>query len=161
MIDYKIIEIDDSNIQAIVDMVERNDEEFVRIPKKTIARWADGTNKFDGPGEKLWGVFDGAKCIATGGLSHDPYLDDKTVGRVRGIYVDPEYRKHGLAKILLHLVIDRAKVNFLRLRLGTTNPVAAEIYKSFGFVYVGEMDEKQTYEIKDVRNYEYPANLVK
>lgn len=153
---YQVIEIDDSNIQAIVDLVERNDEEFVRIPRKTTDRWADGTNKFDGPGEKLWGIFDNEKCIATGGLGRDPYVDDETVGRVRGIYVDPQYRKKGLSKVLLHLIIDRAKVNFSTLRLSTKNPVAAKIYESYGFVYIGDILDKPTYIIKDIQNYEYP-----
>lgn len=136
MIDYRVVEIDESNISLLAPL---NKEALIvgeHLIEKTLKEWLTGENTFSKPGEKLWGLFIGNQCIAVGGLNIDPFLEsnDGTVGRVRHVYVAKEYRRQGLSKVLMNLIINEARRNFKLLRLSTHNPIAASLYKSFGFI---------------------------
>jgi ribosomal protein S18 acetylase RimI-like enzyme len=160
MLEYKIVEIDDSNISTLNELVAESIYEGHLLGKKLMDEWKTG-NTFSKKGEKFWAFVIEGEPIAMGGINVDPFIDDEGVGRVRHIYVANKYRRQGLAKEMLHLIIDRAKEYFKTLRLSTRNSIAGEMYKSFGFEFVGEINGKPTYEIKDIRNYEYPKNLVR
>lgn len=151
MIDYLILEINDSNIDSLEMIAKEATEENYSFVRKTIDEWKSGVNNFSKKGEKLWGIFINNKCIAIGGLNKDPYIDDKDVGRVRHVYVSKEYRGQGLSIILLKLIISEAKKNFKSLRLSTHNPIAASLYESNGFNKVDGV--KVTHEIKDLGEF--------
>ena len=82
--------------------------------------------------------FDKEKCIAIGGLNIDPFIEgnEGTIGRVRHLYVSNKYRRQGLSKVLMSLILTEAKKNFKILRLSTNNPVAAHLYETLGFIKV-------------------------
>lgn len=135
MLDYKIIEISDENIDSLEPLSEEallDGDTFIR---RTINDWKEGENKFSKPGEKFWGFFIDGECIAIGGLNIDPYVEDNdgSIGRVRHVYVLRKYRGQGLSKVLMKLIMDEAKKNFTTLRLSTHNPVAASLYESLDF----------------------------
>ncbi|MEK7227759.1 MAG: GNAT family N-acetyltransferase [Patescibacteria group bacterium] len=136
MIDYKIIEISDENIDSLEPLNEEallDGDTFIR---RTINDWKEGKNKFSKTGEKFWGFFINKECIVIGGLNIDPYVEDNdgSIGRVRHVYVLRKYRGQGLSKSLMKLIIDEAKKTFTTLRLSTHNPIAASLYESLGFV---------------------------
>ncbi len=133
MLSHQVIQITDENISLLEKLVPEASEEGHFSVRKTIDEWNEG-NDFSKPGEKFWGIFVDSECIAIGGLNIDPYVQDKNVGRVRHIYVSQKYRRQGLARLLVNMVIDEAKKNFTILRLFTSNPVAALAYESMGFV---------------------------
>lgn len=54
--------------------------------------YADDSNRFDKPGEALFGVYADGRLIAVGGLNRDPYLPDANAGRVRHVYVLAAYK---------------------------------------------------------------------
>lgn len=50
-----------------------------------VGDWADGSNRFDGPGEVLLGCFDRGELIAVGGLNVDPFAGNPGIGRIRRV----------------------------------------------------------------------------
>ncbi len=102
--------------------------------------WADGSNRFDQPGECLLGLFEGGELVAVGGLNRDPYAVDPGTGRIRHLYVAPKWRRAGLATRLTRELLLRGGLGFARLRLRTDNPAAAQLYEGLGFTSVDETD---------------------
>ena len=78
------------------------------------------------------------------------YLDDKLVGvnsghkttdeqyRSRGIWVDPEYRKRGVAQMLFLLTAHQAKIEGCELLWSIPRKTALPAYTKFGFETVGD-----------------------
>ncbi len=97
-----------------------------------LAGWGDGSNRFDGPGEYLLDARDGDVLIAVGGLNRDAHVDNLRIGRLRHLYVRPDWRRHGVGALLIHALLKRAG-DFDRVRLRTTNPAAARLYERLGF----------------------------
>lgn len=135
MIEYQILEINDNNIDSLLPLNEEALADGWNLVDRTIKEWKSGENKFNKKGEKLWGLFIGDKCIAIGGIDIDKYLEgnDGSVGRVRHVYVAKEYRRQGLSKVIMNLIIEHAKKYFKLLRLSTSNPIACHLYDSLGF----------------------------
>ena len=72
---------------------------------------------------------------------------------IRSMYVQPEYRKIGIGKLLLNELITRAKaieeIEILLLDVVTNNLAAKQLYLSFGFQIYGL--EKMAYKL----NHQY------
>ncbi len=134
MPNYEIIEINDSNISALQQIADEATSQGYEFVQRTIDEWKSGVNTFSKPSEKLWGMIVDGEIIGLGGLNQDPFTDDPTLGRARHVYVAEKYRGHGLSKVILNLIITRAKEYFKSLRLATTNPIAVSLYESLGFV---------------------------
>jgi ribosomal protein S18 acetylase RimI-like enzyme len=68
---------------------------------------------------------------------------------IRSMYVQPEYRKKGIGKLLLNELIKRAKaiqeIEILLLDVITNNLPAKQLYLSFGFQIFGT--EKMAYKL--------------
>jgi hypothetical protein len=54
--------------------------------------------RFKGPGETLLGAFEGSALIGMAGVTRDPYSGDPRTGRVRHVYVLPDWRGLGSAE---------------------------------------------------------------
>lgn len=130
---YEIRKISNRNIRALDDLAKESASEGYYIVQRAIDQWNSGVNCFSKPGEVLWGVFLGRKCVAIGGLNADPYADDPKTGRVRRLFVSKEHRRKGIARLLLGRIIRKARKQFHALRLLTNNPNAAILYESLGF----------------------------
>ena len=135
MLNYKIIELNKDNIVSIESFKEESIEEGAHMVKRTLEEWKSGENTFSKRGERLWSLFVDDKCIAMGGLNIDPFVEnnDGSIGRVRHLYVSRKYRRQGLAKVLMNLIINEAKKNFKTLRLSARRPEAFALYESMGF----------------------------
>jgi len=102
--------------------------------KKMRIDWDLGNNCFDRAGEGLYGVFDGDKLIAIGGLSADPGgRNQNKIGRIRYLYVSKPYRNQGIGAGLVHKMISDSCFDFSKLRLRTDSNEAARFYESLGF----------------------------
>lgn len=148
MENYRIIEITDSTIDMLQPLADESTADGDTFIQKTIDEWKNGTNTFSKEGEKLWGMVIDDRLIGVGGLNRDPYSDNPAMGRVRHVYIAKEYRGKGLSKILMKLIIERAKEYFSSLRLATGNPIAAALYESLGFEKIDEY--KGTHIIRDL-----------
>ena len=114
-------------------LAEANSEGFDFIARLQD-EYRSGLNRFNRQGEILFGVFEGERMVAVGGLNNDPYLEDPLVGRVRHIYVLNAYRGKGAGRMLLNSIIEEAKRHYAMITLKTETEEASLFYKSLGFV---------------------------
>ncbi len=104
-----------------------------RIVRRLVDEWGNGANRFDRPGEALFGARRAGRLLGVCGLNVDPYASDDRVGRVRHLYVLSETRRQGVGQRLVLRVIQAARGRFEDLRLHTSNPGAARLYEALGF----------------------------
>lgn len=96
-----------------------------------------GINRFNRGGAVLMGGYDGdtasAALIAIGGVQMDPYEQQATIGRIRHVYVMPDYRRLGVGRRLLQALIDHAYGHYQTLTLRTRTDHGHAFYTSLGF----------------------------
>lgn len=105
----------------------------LRFLRRLADEWASGANRFDRPGEVLFGARIRGELVAVGGLNVDPYATAPRVGRVRHVYVLSAYRRLGVGRQLVAEIVAEARGRFDSLRLSTANPAAARLYQGLGF----------------------------
>jgi ribosomal protein S18 acetylase RimI-like enzyme len=115
------------------ELLEESLKEEHQFLKRLKENWLSGENRFDKAGETHVVAVEGAKAVGICGLNIDPYLDDPTIGRVRHLYVHPEFRRLTIGSILVEEVIEEAKEHFKVLRLRTHDEGAAAFYMKHGF----------------------------
>jgi ribosomal protein S18 acetylase RimI-like enzyme len=103
---------------------------FVR---RVVSEWETGVNRFTGRGEALLGYVLDGRLVAICGLMRDPYQVETTVGRLRNLYVLPQYRCRGIGAALTRRVMELARPSFQVLRLRAATPQAAALYEGLGF----------------------------
>lgn len=108
--------------------------------ERLIADGQTSQNLFLAPGEKLLGVFQGEELIAVGGLNHDPYVVDSSIGRLRHIYVRPKHRELRVGQLLVSMLLKQAGQHFRKVRLRTQTEAAGRFYTTLGFVTSDEDD---------------------
>jgi GNAT superfamily N-acetyltransferase len=92
-----------------------------------------GKVRYDGTGETLLGVFENSRLIAVGGLTREAEFDVQTAGRVRDVYVLPEYRLRGIGRALLGEIQRRASSHFKVLLVRTGGIATARFYERVGY----------------------------
>jgi GNAT superfamily N-acetyltransferase len=107
---------------------------------RLVRDWRDGTNRFERPGENFFVASDDGPIIGVCGVNVDPYTSNYGTGRLRHLYMHPEYRRRGIGAALVNECRHASSTHFVRLRLRTTNPAAASLYLSMAFVEVDEPD---------------------
>ncbi|MBW8745586.1 MAG: GNAT family N-acetyltransferase [Sphingomonas sp.] len=95
--------------------------------------WASGSNRFDGPGEKLVTARAGDRLIGVGGLNRDPYAQAPGIGRLRHLYVARDARCRGVGASLVRSILAGADAHFTLIRLRTDSAEAAAFYARLGF----------------------------
>jgi GNAT superfamily N-acetyltransferase len=105
---------------------------------RLVIDWHLGTNRFDGPGEVLLGLFHPSHLAAVGGLNRDPYTDRVGIGRLRHLYVRQSARRSGAGSALVRQLLDHAEEVFHSVRLRATTQEAADFYVRLGFRPVQE-----------------------
>ena len=98
----------------------------------TLAReWADGTHRFDRPGEALVAV-DGDFLVAMGGIRRDPFVTDAL--RMSRFYVRPPYRRRGIARMIAATLLERPESVGRTITLNAPQVEAARFWEALGFV---------------------------
>jgi len=123
----------DAGLGALVAESERAGLGFVR---RLVDEWVSGRNRFDRPGEALFGAWIDGQLVGVCGLNVDPYAAAPGVGRVRHLYVLRPLRGRGVGRDLTAAVIRSARGPFVTLRLRTANAAAARLYERLGFLRV-------------------------
>lgn len=85
-----------------------------------------------------WIAMDGDKIIGTSGMSFvekPPYFGCPTgkLGLLSSMYTDPDYRRMGIAKALLHKVIEEARSYGCGAVQITASDMGVKLYTSYGF----------------------------
>ena len=100
------------------------------------AQWADGTNRFSEPGEAFFVARAGARLVGVCGLNRDPYARGHASGRLRRLYVLPEFRRRGVGRCLVLAALDHAHGHFDAVNLRTLDPRSAAFFETLGFARV-------------------------
>jgi GNAT superfamily N-acetyltransferase len=125
----RITELPD-DFEVLVSLSLR--EDFAAM-ERMRDEWRSGENRFDRPGEAVFEARAGGRLVGACGLNRDPYLPDASVGRVRHLYVDPEFRRRGVGRALVARVLEHAGQHFARVRLRTLREDADLFYVALGF----------------------------
>lgn len=138
---YIIEEVSRFNVDLILPLVRQSQAEGYRHLVRLVDEYLSGENRFNKNGEALFVAVKENKVIGICGLNHDPYSDGD-VGRVRRLYVLPEYRRQGIGRRLTEDVIGRASAYYNMLVLKTDHEQASRFYKSLGFNEVHDCDSR-------------------
>jgi len=134
MEDFKVKQLKSLFYIDITHLVKESKEEGFRFLERLVNDYENGTNKFNKPGESLYGLFNKeGVLIAIGGLNIDPFSNDEKVGRLRRFYVSKDYRRKGLGRLLLTQIINDAKHFYKVLVLHTDTEQGDKFYTSLGF----------------------------
>jgi GNAT superfamily N-acetyltransferase len=133
---HAIIRLEQLSANQLAPLQNAAQSEGYTFIDRLAEEYASGVNRFEQPGEALFGVFDEQHLIGIGGLNIDPYHPGASYGRVRHIYVLPNYRRQGIARQLVSAIIAAAHGAFAPLTLYTSNAHAAQLYEQLGFVSI-------------------------
>lgn len=111
--------------------------EGFRFLTRLVADWKNGSNRFDQPGECLFGAFRNGQLIAIGGISNDPYVGPD-IGRLRRVYVARASRGQNVGQALVQQLLEYAARRFQVVRLSTDTPEGAAFYLRCGFQQIQE-----------------------
>lgn len=136
----QITDLRDGQFEAL--LLESKQEGF-RFLKRLQEEWLSGANRFSGPGEALFGVLDGKRLIAIGGINREP----NGSGRLRRFYVKKEVRRKGIGRLLVKHILQFGSASYSRVILRTDTEDADRFYLSLGFTRL-EVNEKSTHSIE-------------
>jgi len=122
-----------ADLSIIRDLSRVAEAEGFRFVTRFADECANGGVQLDSPGEYFCGVFEEGDLVALGGVTPDPYVDDAGVGRVRHVFVRPEFRARGVGRMLVDRLEARAQNRYTRLRLRTDRAAAAAFYERLGY----------------------------
>ena len=117
----------------VAPLITESEQAGLRFVSRLAEEWASGRDRFDQPGEALFGAQLEGVLVGVCGLNVDPYAGDPRVGRVRHLYVLTARRRLGVGRQLVGAVVAAAHGPFTALRLSTVNPAAARLYEALGF----------------------------
>lgn len=129
----RIERLTDLPAAGFIVLVAESEQAGLRFLRRLADEWTSGVNRFDRPGEALFGARIGRELVAVGGLNVDPYVQNPRIARVRHLYVLSAWRRHGIGARLVTEIVEAARGRFERLQLRTTNPEAARLYERLGF----------------------------
>ena len=98
-------------------------------------------NRFTQPGEALFACFAGEHLVGVGGVNQDPYDANPHAGRVRRVYVHPDYRRQRLASALMATLERHASRHFETLNLFTSSEQACSFYRHLGYLKRHDADK--------------------
>ena len=89
-----------------------------------------------------WLALDGEKIIGTSGMSFvekPPYFSCPSgrIGLLSSMFTDPDYRRMGIAKELLHRVVEEARAYGCGAVQITASDMGVKLYSAYGFVRNG------------------------
>lgn len=119
-------------VDELEPLVIRSEQEGFNHLRRLVNEYIAGENTFSGEGEALYIVREQEQIIAIVGLNQDPFSDHST-GRIRRLYVHPDYRHLGIGKQLVQKVTSEAKKFYNILVLYTNSEQASQFYLQLAF----------------------------
>jgi GNAT superfamily N-acetyltransferase len=118
---------------GLAELLSESEARGSRIVHRLVDEWHSGANRFDRPGEALFGAWVDGRLVGVCGLNVDPYAGDARIGRVRHLYVLSAFRRQGVGRRLTERVVQAAHGRFDDLRLRTNDRAAVRLYEVLGF----------------------------
>ncbi len=89
-----------------------------------------------------WLAFDGDRIVGTSGMSFvekPPYFTCPTgrIGLLNSMFTDPDYRRRGIARGLLHRVVEEARNYGCGTVHVTASDMGVKLYTAYGFKHNG------------------------
>jgi GNAT superfamily N-acetyltransferase len=128
-----IARISEFESESINHLAEESLSQGFRFVARLIREYRSGLNCFDHSGEVLLTASAKGAVIGIGGLNRDPYFNDPKIGRLRRLYVESAWRRHGVGRLLVTQLIYEASQHYQLLTLRTDTLAAAEFYQKLGF----------------------------
>jgi GNAT superfamily N-acetyltransferase len=125
-----IVEIESISINHLV---EESFSQGFRFVDRLIREYHSGFNRFDKSGEVLLIVSIEGAVVGIGGLNRDPYFNDPKIGRLRHLYVESAWRRHGVGSLLVNQIIYETDRHYQLLTLRTNTLAADKFYQKSGF----------------------------
>lgn len=124
-----IVHFDHWPAAAIEPLVQDSLQEGFHFLQRLKDEWLSGANRFSGRGEALFGMFDGERLLAVGGINRQ----SDACGRLRHFYVRKDARREGLGRMLLQHILRFASAHYARVSLRTDTLIADQFYLAVGF----------------------------
>lgn len=120
----------------IGELAESARSEGFGMVHRLIDDYAAERNRFSRHGECLCAALVGDRTVAVGGINVDPYYDSPAIGRIRHLYVHPNFRRCGVGTGLMELIESRGEPYFDSFQLFTTSRAAGQFYEALNYVPV-------------------------
>jgi GNAT superfamily N-acetyltransferase len=127
-----IVQFDRWPYAAIEPLVQDSLQEGFHFLQRLKDQWLSGANRFSGKGEALFGIFEGDRLLAVGGINRQS--DD--CARLRRFYVRKDVRREGLGRMLVQHILRFASAHYTRVFLRTDTPAADQFYLAVGFSHL-------------------------
>jgi GNAT superfamily N-acetyltransferase len=122
-------------------LIQASSHEGFRFLDRLRDEWVSGVNRFVEPGEAFFVAHAAGVLAGVCGVNRDPYSSSRDVGRLRRLYVSPQFRRQGVARSLVEVALALAREHYELVRIRTDNPQAATFYGALGFVPVTSSSE--------------------
>ena len=110
-------------------LLEASQREGFRFLARLWDEWARGTNRFEQPGEGLFGLVASGELVGVGGINRQ----NRSTGRLRRFYILPLHRRRGWGSRLLRHILSYAAGHFRWIVLRTDKASADRFYRACGF----------------------------
>jgi len=127
-----ILRVSNLDLVQMEKLVAASRREGLRFVNRLCIDWASGANRFDRPGEALYGLYDDSELVGIGGINRQ----NESTGRLRRFYILPSQRRRGLGRCLLSHILRHAAAHFRWVVLRTDTASADRFYRAWGFARV-------------------------
>jgi GNAT superfamily N-acetyltransferase len=124
-----IVQIHEWPTAAIERLLSESEQEGFRFLRRAREEWLSGANAFSIEGEALFGVFEGDRLLAIGGINRE----GEGHGRLRRVYVGREERRRGIGRKLVEHVLAFASRHYSLVGLRCETDAADQFYVAVGF----------------------------
>ncbi|CAJ1316114.1 N-acetyltransferase domain-containing protein [Paenibacillus nuruki] len=128
----RISVIKELKVEELEPLVLQSEQEGFRHIRRLVNEYQSGENTFSGQGEALYIAREQEQIVGVIGLNQDPFSDQST-GRVRRLYVHPDYRHLGIGTQLVQKVTSEANKFYNILVLRADSEQASQFYLALGF----------------------------
>jgi len=125
-----VVQITDLPDSLIEPLVLESEQDGFRFLRRLTEDWRAGANRFSRTGEAYFGLFDGERLLAIGGINRQ----SESEGRLRRFYVRKEARRKGYGRMLAEAILAFASGYYATVVARTDTEEADRFYRSIGFV---------------------------
>lgn len=132
-------------IKDIEPLIKTSEQEGFRFLSRLKEDWIKGINLFNKRNEQLYQVRIEGQIVAIGGINNNPYEEKGKTGRIRHVYILPEYRRKGIGRTLILHLLKMMQGKYERITLRTDTKDASIFYESLGFEKVKSRHSSHEY----------------